>query len=467
MRVKKFSLNQLTIRTFIVFWLAFFTMTALLVALPHYDSRLYSDLNQNDISNYQKKLFESIRNNKISSILAGVPVLPVDKFDSYRPVIMTPEQEILGALDKEKRFITPFAQEANDFSTPQRRAFNDIEIAGPFKFYIGDSETTSKLFFVSRTNDQQEILRYILDQPWILLILMLIITTPLLCWFTRTIVKPITHLQKAANSIASGNFKVNKELANYGPSELRDVGQSFNNMSIAIDNLISNQHNLLSSISHELKTPLTRLQLATALIRHQIGDTELVKRIEKEIQQMDKMISELLLVSHQKMDAQMKHHLFSVVQLWDEVIKDALFEAQQRQITCDVNIAILHPEEYVISGNLSLLASAVENIIRNALKYTKNRIYLTINLYRNENDDDFLQIRVDDNGLGLPPEEFHNIFKPFYRVDEARTRETGGTGLGLTIAYNVVSEHQGKVWAEQSNLGGLAVTIQLPLWKQS
>ena len=75
MRVKKFSLNQLTIRTFIVFWLAFFTMAALLVALPHYDSRLYSDLNQNDISNYQKKLFESIRNNKIISILAGVPVL--------------------------------------------------------------------------------------------------------------------------------------------------------------------------------------------------------------------------------------------------------------------------------------------------------------------------------------------------------------------------------------------------------
>lgn len=467
MRVKKFSLNQLTIRTFIVFWLAFFTMAALLVALPHYDSRLYSDLNQNDISNYQKKLFESIRNNKISSILAGVPVLPVDKFDSYRPVIMTPEQEILGALDKEKGSSLALPKRQMIFSTPQRRVFNDIEIAGPFKFYIGDSETTSKLFFVSRTNDQQEILRYILDQPWILLILMLIITTPLLCWFTRTIVKPITHLQKAANSIASGNFKVNKELANYGPSELRDVGQSFNNMSIAVDNLISNQHNLLSSISHELKTPLTRLQLATALIRHQIGDTEPVKRIEKEIQQMDKMISELLLVSHQKMDSQMKHHLFSIVQLWDEVIEDALFEAQQRRITCDVNIAILHPEEYVISGNLSLLASAVENIIRNALKYTKNRICLTINLYRNENDDDFLQIRVDDNGLGLPPEEFHNIFKPFYRVDEARTRETGGTGLGLTIVYNVVSEHQGKVWAEQSNLGGLAVTIQLPLWKQS
>ena len=85
----------------------------------------------------------------------------------------------------------------------------------------------------------------------------LIITTPLLWWFTHTIVKPITNLQKAANS-GVRNFKVDNELANHGPEELREVGQSFNKMSIAIDNLISNQHNLLSSISHELKTPLTR-----------------------------------------------------------------------------------------------------------------------------------------------------------------------------------------------------------------
>ena len=88
-------------------------------------------------------------------------------------------------------------------------------------------------------------------------------------------------------------------------------------------------------------------------------------------------------------------------------------------------------------------------------------------MHRNVQENDYVQIRVDDNGLGLPPEEFEKIFKPFYRVDETRTRATGGTGLGLTIVANVVNEHQGKVWAEQSNLGGLAVTIQLPLWKQS
>ena len=78
------------------------------------------------------------------------------------------------------------------------------------------------------------------------------------------------------------------------------------------------------------------------------------------------------------------------------------------------------------------------------MKYTKDRIFLTIDLHKNEQDDNCLQIRVDDNGLGLPPEEFNKIFKPFYRVDETRTRATGGTGLGLTIVYNVVNEHNGK-----------------------
>jgi len=107
MLIKKFSLNQLTIRTFTVFWLAFFAMTALLVALPYFDSRLYSDLNQNEISSYQKKLVESIRNNRINGILAGVPVLPTDKFDSARPVIMTPEKEIFGALGEERIHSSP------------------------------------------------------------------------------------------------------------------------------------------------------------------------------------------------------------------------------------------------------------------------------------------------------------------------------------------------------------------------
>ena len=128
------------------------------------------------------------------------------------------------------------------------------------------------------------------------MLLTLIITTPLLWWFTHTIVKPITNLQKAANSVALGNFKVDNELANHGPEELREVGQSFNKMSIAIDNLISNQHNLLSSISHELKNTVDAFATFHCPGSSSNGDIEPVKRIEKEIQRMDKMISELLLI---------------------------------------------------------------------------------------------------------------------------------------------------------------------------
>lgn len=220
-------------------------------------------------------------------------------------------------------------------------------------------------------------------------------------------------------------------------------------MAISIDNLISNQQRLLSSISHELKTPLTRLQLATAL------------RIEREIERMDKMISELLLLSRQQMNSQVKRDIFYANSLWEEIIKDAQFEAEQRGIAFLTNIH-LPKNELQLNGNFRLLESAVENIVTNALKYTKDKIELYI--FIQEEEEEFLRICINDNGSGVNPNEFEKIFTPFYRVDEARTRATGGTGLGLAIVSNVIKEHQGSVWAEKSPLGGLSMNIKLPLW---
>ena len=276
------------------------------------------------------------------------------------------------------------------------------------------------------------------------------------------LIRPISHLQEAANSVALGNFKIDKSLIANGPLEIRQVGQSFNRMASSIDRLISNQQTLLSSISHELKTPLTRLQLATALVRHECGETESVKRIEREIGRMDKMISELLLLSRHQMNSQVERDIFYANTLWTDIINDAKFEAEQRGITFLTNIR-LPKNELQLNGNSRLLESAVENIVTNALKYTKDKIELHI-FIQEEEEEEFLRIRIDDNGSGVHPDEFKKIFKPFYRVDETRTRTTGGTGLGLAIVSNVIQEHQGKVWAEKSPLGGLAVTIRLPLW---
>ncbi|OOF49995.1 two-component system sensor histidine kinase CpxA [Rodentibacter genomosp. 1] len=463
----KFSLNQLTIRTFTVFWLGFFAMMMLVVTLPYFDNSLYSLLKGSEITYYQKKIEESIRSNKIKSLMSEVPVLPIDKSDNARPILFNPNtKEILGAFSSEKDHIYRFIDNVSEFSHPMKKTFKDIQIAGPFQIYLDDFNEPFSLLFISCINPYQEILVYMIDHPIILLLLTVFITSPLLWWFTYTIVKPISHLQKAANSIALGNFEVNPQLTKHGPLELRQVGQSFNRMAKSINHLISNHQNLLSSISHELKTPLTRLQLATALIRHQMGDSLAVKRIEKEIEQMDKMINELLLISRQKMNTHIERDVFPAENIWNNVIRDALFEATQKKIKFEQNISLPDDGKQVfLNGNISLLQSAVENIVRNALKYTKDKIKINIFIQEEEEEEEeFLRIRIDDNGSGVHPDEFEKIFDPFYRVDEARTRATGGTGLGLSIVLNTVKEHQGKVWAEKSELGGLAVTMALPLW---
>ena len=458
-----FYLNQLAIRTFALFWFSFFIMMSLVIVVPNLDLRLYSPLEESDIVNYQKEILNIVRNGQLQGLISEVPVLPSDKFQPSRPVLINLQtKDILGELPEETTYIRRFAEASNNFSEPKRKNFNEVQISGPFQVYLGDGANSYALYFISYVNPQREIFNYVFDRPIILILLILLITSPLLWWFTRMLTKPISRLQEAANSVALGNFKIDKSLVANGPLELRQVGQSFNRMASSIDHLISNQQTLLSSISHELKTPLTRLQLATALVRHECGETDSVKRIEREIGRMDKMISELLLLSRHQMNSQVERDIFYANTLWTDIINDAKFEAEQRGITFLINIR-LPKNELQLNGNSRLLESAVENIVTNALKYTKDKIELHI-FIQEEEEEEFLRIRIDDNGSGVHPDEFEKIFKPFYRVDETRTRTTGGTGLGLAIVSNVIQEHQGKVWAEKSPMGGLAVTIQLPLW---
>ena len=458
-----FCLNQLAIRTFAMFWFSFFIMMSLVIVLPNLDLRLYSPLEEADIVNYQKEILNIVRNGQLQGLISEVPVLHSDKFQPSRPVLINLQtKDILGELPEETTYIRRFTEASNNFSEPKRKNFNEVQISGPFQVYLGDGANSYALYFISYVNPQREIFNYVFDRPIILILLILLITSPLLWWFTRMLTKPISRLQEAANSVALGNFKIDKSLVANGPLELRQVGQSFNRMAASIDHLISNQQTLLSSISHELKTPLTRLQLATALVRHECGETDSVKRIEREIGRMDKMISELLLLSRQKMNSQIERDIFYANTLWTDIINDAKFEAEQRGIAFLTNIR-LPKNELQLNGNFRLLESAIENIVTNALKYTKDKIELHI-FIQEEEEEEFLRIRIDDNGSGVHPDEFEKIFKPFYRVDETRTRTTGGTGLGLAIVSNVIQEHQGKVWAEKSPLGGLAVTIRLPLW---
>ena len=456
----KFSfLNSLTLRIFLFFWLTFIILLICLLSLPYFDSRTYSELTEKEVITYQRELTTSIRTHQITRLLAGTPPLPADKLAQIHPVIITPTELVLGAQDtQEEHSVNQFMYDAfNSENKLLKKTFFDTQIIGPFKINLNNEVYT--LLFLQKVNPQRETINFIFNHPILLILMLLVISSPLLYWLARTLGEPIHNLQRAANAVALGNFKIDPTLEKTGVAELRQVGHSFNKMTEALDDLLSSQKVLLSSISHELRTPLTRLKLSLALLRHRVGDGQEIQRIDLESQRLEKMIEDLLMISRQQLDTYLIRSTFPLSELWKDVIEDAKFEAEQMGIGFRFEQTIAFPDMYYLNGNHNQLASAVENILRNALKYTKSEILVRISLNLDQ-----LMISIEDNGGGLDASEYEKIFRPFYRVDEARTRETGGTGLGLSIVASVAQNHGGKVWADKAELGGLRVTFCLPIW---
>lgn len=461
MQNNRFSfLNSLTIRIFLFFWLTFLILLITILIFPTLDSRSYSELSEKEAIIYQHELAASIRTHQISNLLVQDKPAPIDSKSQLRPVLINSDGKIIGAMNAdEEGVINQFLYNTPRTSTQLlKKNFYNKRIVGTFKLNLGEEHEKYAIVFIQKVNPQEETLNYIFDHPALLIVLLLLISSPLLYWLALTIGAPINKLQQAANAVALGNFKIQPELENRGVVELRQVGQSFNKMTQALDELISSQRELLSSISHELRTPLTRLKLSLALLRHRVGDNKEMQRIELESQRIEKMIEDLLQISRQQLDIYLIRETFTLPELWKEIIEDVEFEAEQMNIQFTFKQSISSPERYYLNGNHGQLASAIENILRNALKYTKSAISVHTKLSNSQ-----LVINVDDNGSGLDPSEYEKIFQPFYRVDETRTRETGGIGLGLSIVSSVAQHHGGKVWASKSKLGGLRITFTLPL----
>ena len=235
--------------------------------------------------------------------------------------------------------------------------------------------------------------------------------------------------------------------------------QHFNQMVTALERMMTSQQRLLSDISHELRTPLTRLQLGTALLRRRSGESKELERIETEAQRLDSMINDLLVMSRNQQKNALVSETIKANQLWSEVLDNAAFEAEQMGKSLTVNFP---PGPWPLYGNPNALESALENIVRNALRYSHTKIEVGFAV-----DKDGITITVDDDGPGVSPEDREQIFRPFYRTDEARDRESGGTGLGLAIVETAIQQHRGWVKAEDSPLGGLRLVIWLPLYKRS
>jgi two-component system sensor histidine kinase CpxA len=232
-------------------------------------------------------------------------------------------------------------------------------------------------------------------------------------------------------------------------------------MAERIEALLEAQRRLLRDVSHELRSPLARLGIALELVRRKstAEATPALDRIERETERLNVMIGELLTLSRlESGQAIEKPEAVELGALVDAVVEDVSYEAAQH----DKRVVVGKRDDCVLEGREELLRRAVENVLRNAVRFTAPGSAVEIDLARAGAE---ATLTVRDHGPGVPDESLADIFKPFYRVGDDRARASGGTGIGLAITERAVVLHGGNVVAEnvRSDGGGLAIRMTLPV----
>ena len=321
----------------------------------------------------------------------------------------------------------------------------DFAIIGPQPFTWNNQQYV--LFISDRVGpgDPAEPLKWLLG-------IGLLVSVLLSYLFARTLVKPIHQIQQASQRLASGDWQA-RATTGKRRDELGQLADDFNQMAGQLETLWRGQQRLLGDISHELRSPLTRLQMALGLAHQQNVDAPTLARIEREAERMEQLINQLLALTRAEASRPEMEQI-SVAALLEPVLQDARFEA-------DNHHKKLHWQtlpECTLTANPTLLGSGIENVIRNAIKYAADTIEVAVVVQAHT-----LIVHIDDNGPGLDSSEQEAIFAPFYRSSLARDRQSGGVGLGLAIAKAAVTAHHGSISAQASASGGLRVTLRLPL----
>jgi two-component system sensor histidine kinase CpxA len=240
-------------------------------------------------------------------------------------------------------------------------------------------------------------------------------------------------------------------------------------MAERLESLVDAQKLLLRDVSHELRSPLSRLSVALELARedelaHEDAPPELnihLARIEREAGKLNQLISQLLTLS--SMEARENTSTFqpiSLNHLCKQMLPDADYEAQQRSCT----VTLIEDNQCTIRGNADLLYRAIENVVRNAIRYTDPGTQVTIRIAETTLEArHFASIEVTDSGPGIPDADLAHIFRPFYRVDQARSSHTGGFGVGLAITERAVRLHGGTIQATNRTHGGTSILFLFPL----
>jgi two-component system sensor histidine kinase CpxA len=301
-------------------------------------------------------------------------------------------------------------------------------------------------------------------------IVIAIVSSGLVCYIlARYLTSPIVLLRAATQKLASGDLTARAGLpGSRRHDEMAELMRDFDRMAERLENLVNAQSRLLTDISHELRSPLARLNVALELARQRSGPEarSALDRIDRETNRLNELIQKLLTIARLEAgDESIDKGTVHVEEIIREITRDAAFEAQARH--CQVEATIV--DACVVVGSASLLHSAIENVVRNAIRYTQEGTTVQVRLEQGVAiEGDILQgpeavVRVTDCGPGVPEDALDKLFRPFYRIDDARGRQTGGVGLGLSITDRAVRLHGGTIKVSNRPQGGLMVEIRLPL----
>ena len=288
-----------------------------------------------------------------------------------------------------------------------------------------------------------------------------------LAWY---LTRRLGRLRTATRALAQGDLSVRVgESLGGSPDELTDLGRDVDEMAERLETLIASERRLLQDVSHELRSPLARLVVALELLRQRKGvpGAPEIERIELEAARIDELIGRVLTLLRLETASPAAEPASTVdlAGLVSDVAADAEFEAAAAR-----RLVVVSTDPCVVTGDESMLRSAIENVIRNAIRYTSEDSAVEVTLRRipgaaGNSSDAVVSIR--DHGPGVPEDALENLFRPFYRVDDGRARESGGAGLGLAIADRAVRLHGGTVTAANAPDGGLIVVIRLPAEEES
>jgi len=291
-----------------------------------------------------------------------------------------------------------------------------------------------------------------------------LLSFPLSFWLAWLFTRPIKKLQTAIQDLSNDLNDKNKLIQiSKRRDEFGDLAKDFDLMATHLNEIISSKTRLLSDVSHELKSPLARLQIALGIAnRKQPFESSELERIKLEADRMNQMITGLL--DYAKIDnqyAKPEEQTFNLSELLEILVKDAAFEGHQNQI----NIKTELQQDINITAIKSLLISCIENILRNAIRYAEKEINISCYCQNatNNSQKKSVIITISDDGQGVEEKQLQKIFDAFYRPEMDRSRQSGGVGLGLSIALKAILLHDGKISAQNIKPHGLKITISLPI----